>query len=87
MSEYRLVESFDIDDGSLDGLTNNECFALGVEWAMVRARVLAGETFTRLCLAPNSERLSALAERHGRFVEHHPHSEGWSQIFIGSCRE
>lgn len=86
MADYRLVESFDIDDGSLDALSNKHCFALGVEWAMVRSRILAGELFTEVCRTTNVERIVALAERHGRYVEHHPSGDRWSRVFIGASR-
>jgi hypothetical protein len=86
MMTYRLVDSFDIDDGSLAALTKEQCFALGTEWEAFRARVLAGESFTSLCNSANAARLALLAERHGKFVEHHIHSPGWSIIFVGANR-
>jgi len=86
MADYQLAEPFDIDGGSLDGLSNQQCFALGVEWATFRNRILSGEQFTHPCLSANATRVSMLAERHGRFVEHHVHSEGWSLIFVGADR-
>jgi hypothetical protein len=84
MMQHKLVGSFDIDDGSLDSLGRAECFVLGVEWAMFQARILAGERFITACHSSNAPRLSALAERHGRFVEHHVQQDGWSQIFVGA---
>ncbi len=86
MADYRIAEPFDVDNGALNALPREECFALGVEWAMMRARLLAGEQFNDLCMAPNAERIAAMAERHGRFVEHHDYGDGWSQIFIGAPR-
>jgi hypothetical protein len=86
MTNYRLVDTFDIDDGSLRGLTKEQCFALGVEWALFRDRIISGELFSDLCISENAPRLSILAERHGRFVEHHIVGEGWSRIFVGANR-
>lgn len=83
MAQYTLIESFDVDDDSLDGLSRGHCFTLGVEWMRFRTRIMAGEQFTKLCHAANERRLVALAERHGRFVESHPCSEGWASIFVG----
>jgi hypothetical protein len=28
-------------------------------------------------------RLVRMAERHGRFVEHHPHCDGWTMVIVG----
>jgi hypothetical protein len=84
MAMHELVEPFDIDDGTIDGLSSQLCFALGVEWGNFRARIIAGEQFTDLCLSANAPRLAALAERHGRFVEHHQQCDGWSEIFVGA---
>ncbi len=86
MSEYQLVESFNVDDGSLNGLTNDHCFCLRVEWAKFHDRIMAGEQFTELCHTANAQRLSAMAERHGRFVEHHRCSKDWSRIIVGANR-
>ena len=84
MPNYQLAESFDIDDGSLDVLSKQQCFVLGVEWATFHARVLAGEQFVGVCHSSNAPRLSMMVERNGRFVEHHVHAEGWSQLFAGA---
>lgn len=86
MADYELVEPFDID-GSLGGLSKEQCFTLGVEWAMLRARILAGEKFTASCHSANVCRLTAIAERHGRFVEHRPHVHGWSLLFVGDLNQ
>jgi len=86
MAEYTLVEPFDIDDGSLNSLSKQECFVLGVEWASIRARLLAGERFVDLCHESNAQRIEKMAERHGRYVEHHPCGDGWSRIFVGTKR-
>ena len=36
MSNYGIIEPFDIDAGELDGLSPQQCFVLGVEWSTVR---------------------------------------------------
>jgi hypothetical protein len=83
MSTYELVEPFDTDDGSLDGISADTCFALGVEWAGFRQRFLTGERFSDLCLTANAARFAAMAKRHGRYTEHHFVCEGWSMIYVG----
>lgn len=82
-AEFGLVEPFDIDDGSLDGIGVKECFALGVEWQLFRERLKTGKPFTDVVLANNAERLTKLAERSRRFVESRPASNGWSTITVG----
>jgi len=86
MADFKVIESFDIDNASLDGLSRQQCFVLGAEWARFRFRILAGEQFSTLCNVANAERLCALAERHARFVEYHEHCPGWCQIFVGASR-
>jgi hypothetical protein len=82
--EWGLVEPFEVDDGSLDGIGRAECFSLGVEWGMFRQRLKSGQRFSILCLANNAARLSAMAERHRRFVEYRPATtEGWALITVG----
>lgn len=86
MQTHELVEPFDVDDASLDGLTPQVCFSLGVEWQMFRARLADGETFTTIVLASNAERLTKMAERHRRYVEHRPANDGWAEITVGDYR-
>ena len=81
---YELVEPFDIDDDSLDGVTAKEAFALGVEWLMFRRHLQGGQPFKVLCLSNNASRLVKLAERHNRFVEdRRTGCEGWSEVWVG----
>src|SRR5438552_1591297 len=46
---YELVEPFDIDDGSLEGIAAKEAFTLGVEWLMFRRRLQSGQPFKVFC--------------------------------------
>jgi len=81
---YELVEPFDIDDGSLEGIAAKEAFTLGVEWLMFRRRLQSGQPFKVLCLENNASRLVKLAERHNRFVEDRGTGyEGWSEVWVG----
>jgi hypothetical protein len=68
---YGLVEPFDIDRGELDGLTPQECFTLGVEWEMFRARLESGEAFVTQVHTANAQRLLAMCRRKGRAVTDH----------------
>lgn len=79
-----LVEPFDIDDGSLKGLSPEYAFALGVEWQIFRHRLHSGKPFVTFCLPENANRLVKVAERNKRFVEDRPNvAPGWSQIYVG----
>ena len=83
MPEYELVQPFDTDSGELDGLSQAECFAMGVEWQMFRAQLETGKPFNTVVLASNAKRLTKMAERCQRFVEHRPAENGWSLITVG----
>jgi hypothetical protein len=70
MADFSLAEPFDIDDGSLDGLTPSWAFCLGVEWALPTSPGQQLQTnpdpFRFGCHTPNEKRLTALVQRHGR---------------------
>ena len=83
-AEFGLIEPFETDNGSLDGVTAEHAFALGVEWAMWRQRLKTGQPFTDLCLPKNTSRLVRLCERHKRIVEDRPNiCPGWDEIYVG----
>jgi hypothetical protein len=85
--ESELVEPFEIDDGSLNGLAPHYIFALGVEWEMFRQRILTGTPFTVFCLPENRTRFVRMAERKNRFVEDRQTGcEGWTEIWVGDYR-
>jgi hypothetical protein len=81
---WGLVEPFNTDDLSLDDVSAEEAFALGVEWQQFRERLKCGKRFTTFVLAHNAARLTTMAERHRRFVEHRPAiTPGWAEITVG----
>jgi len=82
--DYDLVEPFNSDGSSLNGVSSEVAFALGVEWQMFRQRLKSGQRFQTLCLAMNTSRLVKMAERQRRFVEDRPTPwPGWSEIWVG----
>jgi hypothetical protein len=82
--QFGLIEPFDVDDGSLKGISPEYAFALGVEWCFFRQRLATGKPFKMLCLPENVKRLVALAERHRRFVEDRQTTcVDWIQIWVG----
>lgn len=86
---FELIEPFDTDDGSLNGVSPELAFALGVEWAMFRQKLLLNEKggakpFTELCLEANEQRFLKMVERHGRYCESRPTDRpGWKKIWVG----
>ena len=84
--QFNLVEPFDTNDGSLDGISAKLAFAMGVEWQLFRQRLKSEKPFKTYCLPQNAARLVKMAERHNRFVEDRPHvCAGWTEIFVGDC--
>jgi hypothetical protein len=83
MEDHKLVEPFCTEGGALNGFDRGLCFAMGVEWERFRQKLKTGEPFTDIVISDNAERLSAMAERQRRFVEHHPVSLGWAEIIVG----
>lgn len=66
MTTHKLVEPFDVDDGSLSALSGAQCFALGVEWAMCRNEMAQGKRlFPATVHADNAQRVAAMAHRNG----------------------
>jgi hypothetical protein len=81
---FGIVEPFELDDGSLNGLRPEYIFVLGVEWAMFRQQLDAGAPFKASCLPENRARFVKMAERHNRFVEDRDTGHAWSaEIWVG----
>ncbi|MGO8836533.1 MAG: hypothetical protein ACLP7I_13115 [Limisphaerales bacterium] len=82
--DFELVEPFNSEDTSLNGVSSEVAFALGVEWQMFRQRLKTGQPFQTLCIAINAPRLVKMAERQRRFVEDRPTPwAGWAEIWVG----
>lgn len=83
-SKFNLTEPFEIEEGSLEGLSPKYVFALGVEWEMFRRKLNTRKPFTTLCLKDNCERFVRMAEKQGRFVEDRPTGyAAWAEIWVG----
>ena len=87
-ADYRPVRPFDIDNGELDGKSQQECFVLGYELAMVDGILDSGECepFTRTVHAANKDRIEAELQRRGlSSVWTWPHddiSEEWVHLSV-----
>jgi len=80
---HRLVEPFDVDDNSLDDLSPQQCFALGVEWASVRDALGRGELGPFMVHAENVPRLRAMIRRRrGLILSAASAREGWALLIL-----
>ena len=84
---YLLLESFEIDDGQLDGLTHQECFVLGYELSQVSHKASSDPDEFRVLI--HSENLSrvelALVKRnrtHSTTWMRNDLSEGWLELLV-----
>lgn len=77
MSEFELSESFDIDDGELDGLRPQDCFVLGYELCQFHALADKGGAFSKLAHADNTERIGDALLRRGLEFTVGLHDETW----------
>lgn len=68
-AEFKPIHPFDIDHGELGDLSQQECFTLGYELAMVDALFQIGGHFERPIHAQNAERIRRQAERLGREID------------------
>lgn len=87
VANYGLKFSFSIDDGELDGLSPQECFALGYELSLVRdvyAKQKQGGAWP--VHAKNSDRIRRALDDAGRKYELNwsagDSSESWMQLVI-----
>lgn len=84
--EYGLIQSFEIDDGSLDGVSPVEAFVLGVEWQEFYAIAngsIPAPTVSKLIHSLNTDRVVAMLKKHGwscRLLST-PYG-GWNEILI-----
>jgi hypothetical protein len=86
MDEYKQIESFDIDHGELDGLSLQEAFCLGYEFAVVMSLLKNKGPSQQLVHANNHERIEKLCRASGRTyrLEWTPDdvSETWMKLTV-----
>lgn len=63
---FGLAQAFDIDDGSLSSLSQEEIFTLGVEWGRAWELAKAPSSFAISVHAANETRISAMLVNQGR---------------------
>jgi hypothetical protein len=69
MAEYALVKSFQIDDGELKDLSQQQCFVLGYELAQIDEMLKGEKPFTKLVRGDNSSRIQKSCLDAGRKFE------------------
>jgi hypothetical protein len=85
MRQWTLIEPFETDDGTLEGVDAKDAFVFGVEWARLAEKLRNGRPFVMLCHPENVGRIVRMVERHGRFVEHSPFvTPGWVKVVVGN---
>lgn len=80
MTLYALNESFNLEGWEP---VHQRCFALGVEWQQFFDKLRGGAPFRATVHLANARRLTALAEKYGRFSEYHRINGDWAEIIVG----
>ena len=86
----KLVDSFDIDNGELDGLTPQMVFCLGVEFEMFRTKLKRGKDFSMDVHTKNAPRLLAMCQRRNRTAKEtwiHDDFDEWRTITVKAKQE
>jgi hypothetical protein len=74
----------DAKGGSLEGITPEYAFALGIEWQFFRQQLPTGKPFKVICLPENKNRFVALAQKHKRVIQdRHSKWVGWLELWVG----
>lgn len=86
-ADFGIVESFNIDDGQLDGLTPQQCFVLGYELAdLSRQAELDPAGFGGPVHAINRDRIQAAMYKRNRKCgfawSGDDKSESWLQLWV-----
>lgn len=83
MAGYGLVDSFYIDNGELAGVTAEQAFVLGCEFAMTRQLVLDDAGEITVAVNPrNADRLIKMCWNNGRVAETEPLADGWVTLKV-----
>ncbi len=86
MARYKIIKSFDIDDGELDGIPPHECFVLGYELSIVDGLIALGVEIDRPVHAANQGRIEKSCIKSGRQYKLKwsldDSSESWMQLWV-----
>lgn len=87
MSEYGLVEPFNIDNGELDGMTPQEVFVAGYQLARISEKAeLSDGCFHMPFYVQNWDRIEAALIKRGRrfrmIRSPDDASETWCEVFV-----
>ncbi len=79
--EFSLVEPMNIDDGELDGLSNEMCFVLGTEWENIRHLLLKKQSFRIMFHSENLTPITSMCQRHKVSFEV-SHHDDWPVLIV-----
>jgi len=80
-NEWEMLDSFDIDNGELAGLTLVQAFVLGAEYMDIRTKAMAGDPFEAYIQAQNAQRISLMLNRHDMICEYVYDADiGWTHL-------
>lgn len=86
MSDFGLIQSFDVDDGQLDEFRRNECFVLGYELCLIDEELKRPEPINRPIHSANQDRVRKSCEKSGREFKltwpHDDSSEEWMHLEV-----
>ena len=82
---FALSEPFSIDHGELDGLTPEQCFVFGVEWAFITGRLESNpREFVATIHQQNAPRLRDACRRRGRSCTVKTTDAVWAELSVGA---
>lgn len=88
MAEYGLLKPFDIDQGELQQLSQQECFVLGYELADIDHLLKSPHLISKPVHADNKDRIEKACKEAGRkyvlqWMQNDP-SESWMQLEVSA---
>lgn len=79
--EYEFFESFEIDDGELEGISQEECFVLGAEFMQRLQEIKEGKQELRFPIHNNNtNRIGNTAKRFGYEIQTTKVDEDWTDF-------
>lgn len=82
-SKFKLVQSFDIDNGLLSDKTQEESFVLGVEFGMAFAKAGDHRPFSIRIHESNETRIASMLANQKRSTAPKARNSGWVTLEVG----
>lgn len=85
MTEYALIEPFDIDDDPSLTAPQREAFVLGAEWGLLRHELeIEPAAFVMSIHVANGVRAARMVSRRGRSCRVEVASTTWLRLYVGA---